>query len=508
MKIAAYCRVSTSKEEQLDSLENQKAFFTAYASRNGYELVRLYADEGISGTSLKNRDAFNRMMRDAREGLFSMVAVKDVSRLARNTVDFLVSIRQLRASGITVLFLNSNMDSLGDSEFVLTIFGALAQEESANISKRTKFGKRINAEKGRVPQRIFGYDRVDNFTLSINPVEARIVRRIFYLYNEQGLGCRSISLTLNQEQARTKLGSDWNARAVRRVLTNPIYSGVLMNHKYEIQDYLTGKQVSLPKEEHFSHERPSWAIVSPEVFQRTQEILESRRIQYGSGEPFRQGRYSSKHLFSTLIKCQHCGRSFCRKTYTYANTRIYWHCSTNDHYTAQQCDNKVSVDEPELLEQLRAYLSSLIRDPDAFAAGILSHLEASLPQEDTATSDRQALEQQRTQLIRRRDRFQEMYANDLMTLDTLKEKVQAIEKQLADLNTDFARMEQSDGLRRSGQSIAAEYAPQIRRFLNLETVTNTELRRIVDHISVNKNGTVKIVLKELQTFEKQPKPPA
>ena len=166
------------------------------------------------------------------------------------------------------------------------------------------------------------------------------------------------------------------------------------------------------------------------------------------------------------------------------------------------------MDEPELLEQLRAYHSSMIQDPDAFAAGILSHLEASLPQEDTATSDRQALEQQRTQLIRRRDRFQEMYANDLMTLDTLKEKVQAIEKQLADLNTDFARMEQSDGLRRSGQSIAAEYAPQIRRFLNLETVTNTELRRIVDHISVNKNGTVKIVLKELQTFEKQPKPPA
>ena len=288
MKIAAYCRVSTSKEEQLDSLENQKAFFTAYASRNGYELVRLYADEGISGTSLKNRDEFNRMMHDAQKNLFSMVVVKDISRLARNTVDFLVSIRQLKALGITVLFLNANMDSLGDSEFVLTIFGAMAQEESANISKRTKFGKRINAEKGRVPQRIFGYDRIDNFTLSINPEEARIVRRIFYLYTEQGLGCRSISLTLNREQAKTKLGSDWNARAVRRVLTNPIYSGVLINHKYEIQDYLTGKQVSLPEDEHFFHERPSWAIVSPAVFRRTQEILESRRVQYDSGEPFRQ----------------------------------------------------------------------------------------------------------------------------------------------------------------------------------------------------------------------------
>lgn len=498
MKIAAYCRVSTSKEEQLDSLENQKAFFTAYASRNGYELVRLYADEGISGTSLKNRDAFNRMMLDAQKNLFSMVVVKDISRLARNTVDFLVSIRQLKALGITVLFLNANMDSLGDSEFVLTIFGAMAQEESANISKRTKFGKRINAEKGRVPQRIFGYDRIDNFTLSINPEEARIVRRIFYLYNEQGLGCRSISLTLNREQAKTKLGGDWNARAVRRVLTNPIYSGVLINHKYEIQDYLTGKQVSLPEDEHFFHERPSWAIVSAAVFRRTQEILESRRVQYDSGEPFRQGRYSGKHLFSTLIKCEHCGRSFCRKTYTYANTRVYWHCATNDHYTAQRCDNTVSLDEPELLEQLRTYLFSQIRDPDAFVAGILSDLEASLPQGDASASGRQMLEQQRTHLIRRRDRFQEMYANDLISLDALKEKVQAIEKQLAGLDIDLARGEQPHRLKCNGQFISDAYTQEIRRFLDLETVTNTELRRIVDHIRVNKNGVVGIVLKKLQ----------
>ena len=113
-------------------------------------------------------------------------------------------------------------------------------------------------------------------------------------------------------------------------------------------------------------------------------------------------------------------------------------------------------------------------------------------------SDRQMLEQQRTHLIRRRDRFQEMYANDLISMETLKEKVQAIEKQLAGLNTDFARMEQSDRLKRSGQSIAAEYAQEIRRFLNLETVTNPELRRLVDHISVNKNGTVRIILRKLQ----------
>ena len=319
MRIAAYCRVSTEKDEQLDSLQNQKIFFSEYAQKNGHKLVRLYADEGISGTSLKKRDEFIRLIQDAKLGLFEMVVVKDVSRLARNTVDFLQSIRTLKGLGVNTLFLTANMDSLGESEFVLTLFGAMAQEESANLSKRVKFGKKINAQKGRVPQRIFGYDRIDNFTLSINYGEARIVREIFRLYTEEGLGCRLISIQLNKAGYRTKFDCDWNTRAVRRILANPIYCGHYVNNKYEIKDYLTGKQVHIPPEEQFHHERPEWAIVTPEIFERAQQQLSERRAQYDSGEPFKGARYSNKHLFSTLIKCEHCGRSFCRKQYTYAN---------------------------------------------------------------------------------------------------------------------------------------------------------------------------------------------
>ena len=184
MRIAAYCRVSTDKEEQLDSLENQKEFFSEYAEKHGHTLIRLYADEGISGTSLKKRNEFLRLIKDARLGLFESVVVKDISRFARNTVDFLQSIRELKALGVNIIFITANMQSLGESEFVLTIFGAMAQEESANLSKRVKFGKKINAQKGRVPQRIFGYDRIDNFTLKINYHEAQVVREIYRLYLE------------------------------------------------------------------------------------------------------------------------------------------------------------------------------------------------------------------------------------------------------------------------------------------------------------------------------------
>ena len=142
MRIAAYCRVSTDQEDQLNSLEAQKRFFAQYTGRTGDTLVRLYADEGLSGTRVKNRKEFLRMMADAERGLFDLVVVKDISRFARNTVDLLQNIRRLRALGIETQFLTANMTSMGNSEFVLTIFGALALDESANTSTRVKVGKK------------------------------------------------------------------------------------------------------------------------------------------------------------------------------------------------------------------------------------------------------------------------------------------------------------------------------------------------------------------------------
>ena len=492
MRIAAYCRVSTDKDEQLDSLHHQKEFFVEYAKRSGHELVRLYADEGISGTSLKKREEFKRLLRDAELGLFDMVVVKDISRFARNTVDALQSIRKLKSMGICTLFLTANMDSMGDSEFILTLFSAMAQEESSNLSKRVKWGKKINAEKGRVPQRIFGYDRIDNFTLEINPTEAGIVRKIFSLYNDQGLGCRTISATLNRDRDKTKLGSDWNARGVRRILVNPIYCGILINHKYEIEDYLTGRQIRLPEEEQFCHSRPAWAIVTPEAFRKAQEIMASRRTQYDSGEPFMAGRYSAKHTFSTLIKCAHCGRSFTRKSYTYANTRVYWRCVTNDQYTAEKCDNRTCLDEPELLKRLREYFASLIEDRDAFVADILASLDKRLPASQNPEQAKREIEAKRKKLLSKKSRYQEMYASDILSLTELKEKITGITEELNALDRALARLAPG----KKAVEAVQRYTGEIERFLELETVTNMDMRRILDHISVDREGHVRVVLRK------------
>ena len=146
IRAAAYCRVSTEKEDQLASLETQRKFFEDYTKLNNYTLVEIYADEGISGTKLKNRKAFNKMMSDAKKGKFEKVFVKDISRFSRNAVDFLNSIRELKSMGIKCDFVNSSL-STEDGEFTLGILALVAQEESANISKRIKFGKAKNAEK-------------------------------------------------------------------------------------------------------------------------------------------------------------------------------------------------------------------------------------------------------------------------------------------------------------------------------------------------------------------------
>lgn len=492
MRIAAYCRVSTDKDEQLDSLNHQKEFFVEYAKRSDHELVRLYADEGISGTSLKKREEFKRLLRDAELGLFDMVVVKDISRFARNTVDALQSIRKLKSMGICTLFLTANMDSMGDSEFILTLFSAMAQEESSNLSKRVKWGKKINAEKGRVPQRIFGYDRIDNFTLEINPGEASVVRKIFSLYNEQGLGCRTISATLNRDRDKTKLGSDWNARGVRRVLVNPIYCGILINHKYEIEDYLTGRQIRLPEEEQFCHSRPAWAIVTPEAFRKAQEIMASRRTQYDSGEPFTAGRYSAKHTFSTLIKCAHCGRSFTRKSYTYTNTRVYWRCVTNDQYTAEKCGNRTCLDEPELLKRLREYFASLIEDRDAFVADILASLDKRLPASQNPEQAKREIEAKRKKLLSKKSRYQEMYASDILSLTELKEKITGITEELNALDRALAQLAPG----KKAVETVQRYTGEIQRFLELETVTNMDMRRILDHISVDREGHIRVVLRK------------
>lgn len=477
VKIAAYCRVSTAKEEQLDSLSHQKEFFQDYAWRNGYELVDIYADEGISGTRLQKREQFQRLLEDARQHCFELVVVKDISRFARNTVDFLQSVRALKALGVNTRFLTANMDSLGESEFVLTVFGALAQEESANLSKRVKFGKNLNAQKGRVPRQLYGYDRLDNFTLRINEAEADVVRLMYGMYVAQGLGCRTIARQLNAWGYATKLGCQWTPSAVHRILTNPIYCGHHINHKYEVENYLTGHQRKLSPQEQYHHSRPQWAIISPEEFEKAQAQRRQRRQVYGTDENTVQGRYSARHLFSGLIVCQECGRSFCRKTYTYARTRIYWKCSGSDQ---GQCANPTKVEEGQLLEAIAGYVSQGISQPQQLEKELV---DWALRQSDGGATRRE----ESARLERKAKRFAQLYANEALTLEEYLERREEIEARITALQKMWDNREGEEALREKVQG-----------YLHWQELTRTDMAKLIERVVVSREGEVQVVFEKVE----------
>ncbi len=277
MRYAAYCRVSTGSDEQLNSLINQRKFFEDYAARRGDTLVEIYADRGISGKSMANRTEFKRLLSDSSKGGFDAVLVKDISRFARNTLDFLTGIRFLKTQGVDVIFIGANQKVLGESEFVLTLFAALAQEESCALSKKIIFGKKQGAKGGRVPNIIYGYDKIDTYTLCINEAEAEVVRDIFSMYINEGMGYRKIAAALNDMNIPTKLGNKWNPKGIKRILTNPIYKGVLVNNKTETRDFLLGIRGEVPENERYYHVRRELAIVGEEEFE---EVSKTARGAY------------------------------------------------------------------------------------------------------------------------------------------------------------------------------------------------------------------------------------
>ncbi|MBQ3262109.1 MAG: recombinase family protein [Oscillospiraceae bacterium] len=493
MNIAAYCRVSTEKEDQLNSLEAQKEFFAEYTKRTGDNLVRLYADEGLSGTKIKNRKEFLRMMEDAERGLFDMVVVKDISRFARNTVDLLQNIRKLKALGIETQFLTANMTSMGNSEFVLTIFGALAQEESANTSKRVKFGKKINAEKGRVPNIVFGYDKTkgDYFNLEINPEEAEIVRQIYRWYAEDGFGASKIANRLNARAIKTKRGCDWSQNAICRILTNELYTGKIINGKEEVADFLTGRREERPEDEWMVADRPELRIIEPELFEQAQKVLRSRSDAFKNGG----SRHSNQHLFSTLIKCKDCGWSFRRTVRTYKNTYVRWVCSGHNSRGANTCPNAVAVDEDELIAVLQAYFAEIVQSKKNVIRYVVGEFERVYKAKDENVHYEKELTQQLAKLKKSRQKYLDMYADDLISREELNEKAagmrQEIERLEHELKIVSYNLTKGDQL----EAILNETFKNIESITDVREMTNAQLRRIVDRIEVDHDGRVTIYLR-------------
>lgn len=493
MNIAAYCRVSTDKEDQLNSLETQKEFFLEYTKRTGDNLIKLYADEGISGTKIKNRKEFQRMLADAEKGLFDMVVVKDISRFARNTVDLLQSVRKLKSLGIETQFLTANMTSMGNSEFVLTIFGALAQEESANTSKRIKFGKKMNAEKGRVPNIVFGYDKTigDYFNLSINENEAMAIRQIFQWYTEEGYGGSKIANMLNERGIKTKRGNNWSQNSVCRILTNEIYTGKIINGKEEIADFLTGQRKEKDESEWLVTIRPELRIIEDEVFDKAQDILKGRHDSF----KITHERQSNKYLFSTLIKCKECGWSFRRTVRQYKNTYVRWVCSGHNGKGADSCPNAVTVDEEELIQALQEYFQEILGKKKKVINYVIKEFQRVYKAKDENIEYEKQLNAELNRLRKSREKYMDMYTDDLISREELNEKIGGMRKEIERLENELKMVSYHLTKGEQLEAILNSTFKQLEDITDVHEMTNAQLKCLIQKIEVDKEENVDIYLR-------------
>lgn len=317
LRVAAYARVSTEEEEQQSSYDAQISYYTEYIKSNpDWEFVKVYSDEGISGTSFKNRPGFNMMLGDALDGKIDRILVKSISRFARNVVDSITTTRMLKSHGETILFEKENIDT-GDSqsEIMLSLLSTLAQEESRSISENVKWGKRKSMSDGKVSfaySHFLGYDKDKDGNIVINEEQAEIVRRIYSMFLD-GHSLNIIAETLTNESILTPAGkSKWQASTVRSILSNEKYKGDALLQKTYIADYLSKKIVKnngeLPQY-YIKGSHP--AIIDEETFEMVQEKLAVRSKH--------QRSLARNSEFSTKIICESCGNFYGRKQYKQAD---------------------------------------------------------------------------------------------------------------------------------------------------------------------------------------------
>ena len=342
-KVAGYARVSTDHDDQFTSYEAQIDYYTNYIkSRDDWEFVDVYTDEGITGTSTKHREGFKKMVADALAGQIDLIVTKSVSRFARNTVDSLTTIRKLKEHGVECYFEKENIWTFdGKGELLITIMSSLAQEESRSISENCTWGQRKRFADGKVTipfNRFLGYDRGPNGELIINPEQAETVRNIYDMFLH-GKTYKGIAQELTDRGVKTPGGKDkWSITTVRSILTNEKYKGDALLQKHFTVDYLTKKQKKNEGEiPQYYVEGNHEAIIPPEKFDMVQREIAKR----GKGNKY----HSGVHPFSSKVRCGECGSWYGSKVW-HSNDkyrRVIWQC--NHKYDGNKCSTPHLTDE-------------------------------------------------------------------------------------------------------------------------------------------------------------------
>lgn len=392
LRVAAYCRVSTDSDEQATSYEAQVEHYTAFIQKNAeWEFAGIFADDGISGTNTKKREEFNRMIEECMAGRIDMIITKSISRFARNTLDCLKYIRQMKDKNIPVFFEKENintMDSKG--EVLLTIMASLAQQESQSLSQNVKLGLQYRYQNGEVQvnhNRFLGYTKDEDGHLIIDLAEAEVVKRIYYEYLE-GASLAQIGEGLQVDGILTAAGkAKWRPETLKKILKNEKYIGDALLQKTYTVDFLTKKRVKnngiVPQ---YYVENSHEAIIPRVLYMQVQEEM-VRRANLHSGANRKKRVYSSKYALSSIVYCPKCGDIYRRIAWNNRGKHsIVWRCVSRVEYGPGCCDAP-TVQESELQDAVMQAINTAYHSRNGVIEQLQQNIDAVLFESEQPADD-------------------------------------------------------------------------------------------------------------------------
>lgn len=499
LRVTFYARVSTEKDEQLNSLENQIQYYTELIqSKPNWTYVPGYIDEGISGTSTKKRDSFLRMIEDAKKGLFDFIITKEISRFSRSTLDSIQYTQELLEHDVGVLFQNDNINTLdGDSEFRLVVMAGVAQDEVRKLSERLKFGFRQAIKNGHVlgNDKLWGYNKKD-CVLTINEAEAAVVRRIFDLYANQKMGIRRISQQLYDEGYTSRMGNAFNVATIRHILENPKYKGWFCAGKTQTVDYRSKRKIVLDENEWITYPDPSIpAIVSEELWDRANALYKLRSKQCMSHQ--HGADYHHRYPYSSKIFCEIHNATYHRATSRGSrDKKEIWQCQVYHKRGRAGCSSPL-IRSTELDQILANIFDQLILSKEAVVDQVIQVIQT-VPHTRNYQRDASRIEGEIASIQGKKDRILEMSIDGTLPHEEFKLRNDAFNRQIQDLEKQLETLKKEEEKSRMTPEQLEKMRLSLTRVLSHEDgISSALVTSILDHILVKKNSTKQVLELEI-----------
>ncbi len=502
LRVVNYDRVSTDKEEQLNSLINQANYFNdMIAGVEKWNHIGSYVDEGISGTQVYKRDDFLRMIEDARLGKFDLIVTKEISRFARNTIDSIKYTQLLLSYGVIVFFVSDNINTINpDSEFRLTLMASMAQDEVRKLSERVKFGIRRSIKDGKVGGGgLYGYIK-KNCKLIINESEAPAVRKIFSLYSSGEYGFKKIAEILAGDGYFTRNGKVFSDTTLRKMIINPRYKGWYTANMSEVEDYKTHKKVSKAKEEWVIYKDESGsipAIVSEEIWNKANEIHNERKSRWNKNV-LNKEFYIQNRNYTSKIFCMEHNTTFIRSASGKRKDNPIWQCNEFLRHGIKGCATP-RLFEKHLNEIFTTMLEKIVDNKEEILDEI-SNDYLNLIKESNSAYDTDSLKQKINEQQILKERILDMSLRKMISDDEFIEKNNKIKNEISKLNKELIQIESNKESVPYYEKIISQIRESLTPKLDIKNNVGKYFNLFIDKVFVSKINNNRKYLKLQMVF--------